>query len=51
MNTIVPVSHRDLLDATGLAFLATTGPHGAPQVSPTWHLWDNMAQQLLISLT
>ncbi|MBA2695128.1 MAG: pyridoxamine 5'-phosphate oxidase family protein [Actinobacteria bacterium] len=51
MSTVVPSSDRDLLDAKGFALIATIGPAAAPQVSPTWYLWDAAAQQLLVSLT
>jgi PPOX class probable F420-dependent enzyme len=51
VDTSVPDSHADLLEATGFAFLATMGPEGEPQVSPTWYLWDADAGQLLVSLT
>lgn len=40
MDTIIPGSHRDLLNAKGFAFIATIGPGAAPHVSPTWYLWD-----------
>ncbi|MGH7881657.1 MAG: PPOX class F420-dependent oxidoreductase [Candidatus Dormibacteraceae bacterium] len=48
---IVRESHRDILEARGLAYIATIGPKQSPQVSPTWYLWDGEKQQLLISLT
>ncbi len=36
----IPDSHKDLLDSTALAAVATIGPTGAPQVSPVWFGWD-----------
>lgn len=45
----VPDTHRDLLEAKGTAFLATTGPKGAPQITPTWYQWDSSSNQLLVS--
>ncbi len=45
----VPDTHRDILEANGTAFIATTGPKGSPQITPTWYLWDSPAEQLLVS--
>ena len=39
-NTVVPESHKDLLESTALADIATVGPDGAPQVNPVWFGWD-----------
>jgi len=50
MTDLVPPSHLDLLQSTGLAFVATTHQH-RPQVSPTWFLWDDDRGHVLISLT
>jgi PPOX class probable F420-dependent enzyme len=36
----VPESHLDILNSTALAYIATSGPKGAPQVSPVWFGWD-----------
>ncbi|HEX9344238.1 MAG TPA: PPOX class F420-dependent oxidoreductase [Actinomycetota bacterium] len=36
----IPDSHADILDKAGLAYLATAGPKGEPQVSPVWFGWD-----------
>ena len=37
---IVPDQFNDIMESTALAYLATTGPDGAPQVSPVWFTWD-----------
>ncbi|GAA3001383.1 PPOX class F420-dependent oxidoreductase [Actinokineospora diospyrosa] len=50
MTARVPDSHADLLQAKGLAFLATVRDR-QPNVSPTWYLWDEERGHLLISLT
>lgn len=39
-NTVIPESHKDLLESTALANVATLGPDGAPQVNPVWFGWD-----------
>ena len=36
----IPASHSDLLESTALAYLATIGPKGEPQVSAVWFTWD-----------
>jgi PPOX class probable F420-dependent enzyme len=38
--TLVPESHRDLLDRPLYAHLATIRPDGTPQVNPMWFSWD-----------
>lgn len=38
--SIIPESHLDLLHSTALAYLATIGPKGEPQVSAVWFIWD-----------
>ncbi|GCE46133.1 hypothetical protein EI42_01152 [Thermosporothrix hazakensis] len=36
----IPASHLDILQAPALAYMATLGPKGDPQVSAVWLLWD-----------
>lgn len=38
--SIIPESHLDLLQSTALAYIATIGPKGEPQVSPLLFDWD-----------
>jgi PPOX class probable F420-dependent enzyme len=38
--SIIPESHLDLMQSTALAYLATIGPKGEPQVSAVWFTWD-----------
>lgn len=38
--SVIPETHRDLLDSTALAHVATIGPEGEPQVNPVWFDWD-----------
>ena len=38
--SIIPESHLDLLQSTALAYVATMGPKGEPQVSPLLFDWD-----------
>lgn len=38
--SITPASHLDLLHAPALAYLATIGSQGEPQVSAVWFTWD-----------
>ncbi|MDX1620793.1 MAG: PPOX class F420-dependent oxidoreductase [Nitriliruptorales bacterium] len=46
---VIPESHRDLLDAKGIAHLASLGPDGEPQSHPVWY--DFLDGRLLISTT
>lgn len=39
-NRVIPDSHKDLLESTALANVATVGSSGAPQVNPVWFGWD-----------
>src|SRR5260370_8616856 len=36
----IPEPYPDLLQSTALAYLATIGPKGEPQVSAVWFTWD-----------
>lgn len=38
--SIIPDSHRDLLERPLFAHLATIRPDGKPQVNPMWFYWD-----------
>ncbi|ABG04022.1 pyridoxamine 5'-phosphate oxidase-related, FMN-binding protein [Rubrobacter xylanophilus DSM 9941] len=38
--TLIPESHRDLLESRALAHVATIGPKGEPQCNPVWFDWD-----------
>ncbi len=39
-SPMIPESHRDLLESTALAHVATIGPRGQPQSNPVWFGWD-----------
>lgn len=45
----IPQRYEDILQSTALAYVATVGPTGAPQVSPVWFVWDG--QRLFYSTT
>lgn len=38
--SIIPEAFADIMETKALAYLATLGPDGAPQVSPVWFTWD-----------
>ncbi len=38
--SVIPASHRDLLERPLFAHLATIRPDGTPQVNPMWFSWD-----------
>ncbi|EGD54121.1 PPOX class F420-dependent oxidoreductase [Gordonia neofelifaecis] len=38
--SVIPETHRDLLDRPLYAHLATIRPDGTPQVNPMWFSWD-----------
>lgn len=38
--SVIPDSHRDLLERPLFAHLATIRPDGKPQVNPMWFAWD-----------
>lgn len=46
---VIPDSHRDLLDATSIAHLASIGPDGEPQSHPVWYAHRD--GRILISTT
>ena len=39
-DSIIPADFVDILQSTALAHVATIGPHGEPQSTPVWFLWD-----------
>jgi PPOX class probable F420-dependent enzyme len=45
----VPDSHRDILEKTGVAQVATVGPDGGPQTNPVWYRWED--ESLIFSTT
>ncbi|GIU84887.1 MAG: putative pyridoxamine 5'-phosphate oxidase [Acidimicrobiales bacterium] len=38
--SVIPESHRDILEKKAFAHVATIGPDGAPQCNPVWFDWD-----------
>ena len=36
----IPEGYKDLLRSTAVAYVATIGPKGEPQVNPVWFDWD-----------
>ncbi|MGH2535545.1 MAG: PPOX class F420-dependent oxidoreductase [Thermomicrobiales bacterium] len=48
-QTVIPATHADLLESKALAYVATIGPKGEPQVNPVWFGWDG--QHLSFSQT
>lgn len=38
--SLIPEAFLDLLQSQALAYLATIGPRGEPQVSAVWFTWD-----------
>ena len=38
--SIIPDSHKDLLERPLIAHLATVSPAGRPQSNPMWFVWD-----------
>ncbi|HEY8447805.1 MAG TPA: PPOX class F420-dependent oxidoreductase [Thermomicrobiales bacterium] len=49
-TSLIPESHRDLLDTCQVAVLATINPDGFPQVSAVWFLVDEDGT-IAVSLT
>jgi PPOX class probable F420-dependent enzyme len=47
--SLIPEDYLDILQSTALAYMATIGPKGEPQVSPVWFGWDGI--HLLVSMT
>lgn len=37
---MIPETHKDILESTALAHIATIGPNGEPQCNPVWFEWD-----------
>lgn len=50
MATLIPESHRDLLDLP-VATLATVGPDGRPQLTEVWFLADDGQVKLSLNTT
>jgi PPOX class probable F420-dependent enzyme len=50
MSTLIPESHRDLLDLP-VATLATVGPDGRPQLSEVWFLAEDGQLRLSLNTT
>lgn len=44
---VIPEAFSDILASTALAHVATIGPHGEPQSTPVWFIWDG--SRVLIS--
>jgi PPOX class probable F420-dependent enzyme len=42
----VPTELLPLLESTAVAFVSTLGPHGEPQTTPQWFLWDDGALRI-----
>lgn len=40
MTSLIPDSHRDLLERPLICHLATVSPNGRPQSNPMWFVWD-----------
>lgn len=40
MSSVIPEDFLDILQSHALAYVATIGPKGEPQVSPVWFAWD-----------
>lgn len=49
MSSLIPASHRDLLDGPVIAALATLMPDGQPQVTPVWCSYDG--QYVIVNVT
>lgn len=47
----IPDSHRDLLEAPGVAVLSTLGADGLPQVTAVWYLLDGDVVRLSLVRT
>jgi PPOX class probable F420-dependent enzyme len=39
-QSMIPNSHKDILESTALAHVATIGPSGEPQSNPVWFDWE-----------
>ncbi|MGB3330120.1 MAG: PPOX class F420-dependent oxidoreductase [Thermomicrobiales bacterium] len=42
-NPVIPESLQPLLTSKAVAFVSTLGPHGEPQTTPIWFLWQDGA--------
>lgn len=49
LMTLIPDSHRDLLDKSQVAILTTKGPDGFPQTTALWFLVDDGTVKLSIN--
>lgn len=49
LMTLIPETHRDLLDKSQVAILTTMGPDGFPQTTALWFLVDDGTVKLSIN--
>lgn len=48
MNTI-PESHRDIIENAPVAVLGTIGPHGEPQITALWFIYEDGVLRMSIN--